>query len=79
MGWLSKLGSCRKPWLCSSVWHCFFFFFFWWANQILLLKDLRKSFEIPGAGAGGGVPICSVEAGLVRDRRHDISCWLAIL
>ena len=25
VGWLSRLGSCRKPWLCSGVWHCFFF------------------------------------------------------
>lgn len=60
LGWVpGHWATCRKP--LALFWRlacCFFFF--WWANQIFLLKDLRKGSGIPAAGgasgAGGGRP-----------------------
>lgn len=63
-------------------WQVEFCFFIWWANQIFLFKDLRKTLGVASApawgilGSGGReLPVCSVDVGLLRDGRQDISSW----
>lgn len=52
LGWVpGHRATCRKP--LALFWRlacCFFFF--WWANQIFLLKDLRKGFWDPSCWWG---------------------------
>lgn len=85
LGWVpGHRATCRKP--LALFWRlACSFFFFWWANQIFLLKDLRK---VLGSQLLVGPVVLVVGAHLeadletktdVRDRRQSISSWLAIL